>query len=304
MFDTLRAATRQDLGAVRELLGASAQRQLQFGKEDIDAFLDKGGVLLGLKGGRPLALLVVDIEARPATLPAAAPDRLFVRGLVVRHGSSPSAALGDLLGLLHGASQPRLLIAHSGFSWYNRSLTAAGFAAVERVHFLELDKAPQRLRALHTDAALVTLRPGAFADLDALAALDAAAFSPLWHFPAAALRPLTLQGRLQTAWHGDELVGYGLMTFNGALAHVARLAVHPQWQGRGIGRQLMFDTLAAAVAAGCRTVVLNTQVDNQPAQRLYRSLGFRATGEEFTVYTRLLAQQLSSNTMAAMANST
>jgi len=289
VFDTMRAATRHDLGAVRELLDAGAQRQMQFGKEDIDAFLDRGGVLLGLQGGRPLAVLVMDIEARPATLPAAAPDRLFVRGLVVRHGSSPSAALGGLLALLHKAPQPRLLIAHSGFSWYNRSLTAAGFAAAERVHFLELDKAPQRLRALHAGAALVTLRPGAFADLDAVAALDAAAFSPLWHFPASALRPLAVQGRLQTAWHGDELVGYWLMTFSGALAHVARLAVLPQWQGRGIGRQLMLDALAAAVAAGCRTVVLNTQVDNQPAQRLYRSLGFRTTGEEFTVYTKLLA---------------
>ncbi len=78
------------------------------------------------------------------------------------------------------------------------------------------------------------------------------------------------------------------MTMSGAIAHVARLAVHPRWQGRGIGRQLMIDALTMAAEGNCQRVVLNTQVDNIPSQRLYHSLGFRPTGEEFVVLTRLL----------------
>ena len=290
MFDALRAATRPDLPLIHGLLNVRAQQQLQFGKEDLDAFLEKGGVFVGLDQGRVLGALVVDMEARPPTLPSFAPDRLFVRGLAVRHGLSPSVALRDLLTPLQEslAQQPRQLIAHGGFSWYNRALSYAGFSLTERVCFLELDNVAQRLRKLECTAALVALCPGGFADLDSLAALDAAAFSPIWHFSAAALRPLLLQGKLQTARYDDELIGYWLMTFSGALAHVARLAVHPQWQGRGIGRQLMLDALGAAVAADCRRVVLNTQVDNAPSLRLYRSLGFRTTGEEFAVYTKLL----------------
>ena len=290
MFDAIRPAARPDLPLIHGLLNVRAQQQLQFGREDLDAFLDKGGVFVGLAQERVLGALVVDMEARPSTLPPAAPDRLFVRGLVVRHGLSPSVALHDLLTPLQDrpAPQSRLLIAHGGYSWYNRSLSYAGFALAERVCFLELENVARRLRDLAPSAALVALRRGGFADLDALAALDAAAFPLIWHFSAAALRPLLLQGTLQTAWYGDELVGYSLITFNGALAHVARLAVHPQWQGRGIGRQLMLEALHAAVAADCRCVVLNTQTDNQPSQRLYRSLGFRTTGEEFAVFTKLL----------------
>lgn len=290
MFAAIRVATRHDLPLLHDLLNAGAQRQLQFGKEDIAAYLDRGGVVVGADAERLAAMLVVDIEARPQTLPPAAPDRLFVRGLVVRHGLSPSLALSELLAPLLAlpAPPPRILIAHSGASWYNRSLTHAGLVLSERVRFMELDNVAQQVRKLGEAAPLVTLQTGGFDDLDALAVLDAAAFPPIWHFSAAALRPLLLQGMLRTAWHGAAMVGYWLMTFNGALAHVARLAVHPRWQGRGIGRQLMQDALHTAAAANCRRMVLNTQIENRPAQRLYRSLGFRTTGEEFAVYTRLL----------------
>jgi ribosomal protein S18 acetylase RimI-like enzyme len=290
VFAAIRVATRHDLPLLHDLLNAGAQRQLQFGKEDIAVFLERGGVVVGVDAARLAAMLVVDIEARPHTLPPAAPDRLFIRGLVVRHGLSPSTALCDLLPPLQGsaAPQPRILIAHSGASWYNRSLTHAGLVLAERVRFLELDNVAQQVRKLGEATPLVTLQAGGFDELDALALLDAAAFPPIWHFSAAALRPLLLQGTLRTAWHAAELVGYWLMTFNGALAHVARLAVHPRWQGRGIGRQLMQDALHTAAAADCRRMVLNTQIDNRPAQRLYRSLGFRTTGEEFAVYTMLL----------------
>ena len=45
-------------------INAGAQRQLQFGKEDIAAFLDRGGVVVGADAERLAAMLVVDVEAR------------------------------------------------------------------------------------------------------------------------------------------------------------------------------------------------------------------------------------------------
>lgn len=290
MFDAIHVATRHDLPLLDDLLRVGVQRQTQFANEDLGSFVDREGVLIAVSDGKATAALIVDIEPRPSSLPATAPDRLFVRGLVVRHGFSPSAVLCALLEPLQAApaERPRLLIAHGGYAWYDRALRYAGFAMAERVRFLELNHVERRLQSLGRSSSLVTLRPGDFADLDALAELDAAAFPPLWHFPAVALRPLMIQGRLEIAWHEDALVGYWLMTMSGAIAHVARLAVHPQWQGRGIGRQLMLDALTVATEGNCQRVVLNTQVDNVPSQRLYHSLGFRPTGEEFVVLTRLL----------------
>jgi len=56
---------------------------------------------------------------------------------------------------------------------------------------------------------------------------------------------------------------------------VSNVAVHPAFQGRGIGRRLMEATLEGIRRRRGRCVVLQVRTDNEPAQRLYRRLGFR-----------------------------
>ena len=52
---------------------------------------------------------------------------------------------------------------------------------------------------------------------------------------------------------------------------VAEVHVHPDYQARGIGRQMV---LSLASARSERTAVLSTRDAPTPARRLYRSLGF------------------------------
>ena len=52
---------------------------------------------------------------------------------------------------------------------------------------------------------------------------------------------------------------------------IAEVHVRPEYQRRGIGRDLLL-TLTAGRSE--RTAVLSTQDDNSPARRLYRSMGF------------------------------
>jgi GNAT superfamily N-acetyltransferase len=52
---------------------------------------------------------------------------------------------------------------------------------------------------------------------------------------------------------------------------VAEVHVHPDYQARGIGRQMV---LTLASGRGERTAVLSTRDGETPARRLYRSLGF------------------------------
>jgi len=56
---------------------------------------------------------------------------------------------------------------------------------------------------------------------------------------------------------------------------VAELAVAPTSQGRGIGRLLVESLLASPNVRNHASVVLMTDADNTPAQRLYEALGFR-----------------------------
>lgn len=56
------------------------------------------------------------------------------------------------------------------------------------------------------------------------------------------------------------------------------LAVHPDFRGQGIGRELMKKIELHASRTGCCRVTLEVRHDNTAAQKLYRSQGF-APGE-------------------------
>jgi len=79
---------------------------------------------------------------------------------------------------------------------------------------------------------------------------------------------------------GEEPVGYCYCSVEKEHGHLIRMAVHPAWQGRGIGTRLLAEAVRFFQQAGARLVTLNTQEENERAQRLYRKFGFRLTGRE------------------------
>lgn len=61
-------------------------------------------------------------------------------------------------------------------------------------------------------------------------------------------------------------------------AHIATVAVHPQFRKQGIGRQLMIASLQAAAAEGVTSALLEVRAGNTTAIRLYEQLGFQVVG--------------------------
>lgn len=57
--------------------------------------------------------------------------------------------------------------------------------------------------------------------------------------------------------------------------YIANVATHPDYRGRGLARMLVGAALDRIRAQGGRYVLLHVRADNEPAYRLYRSLGFR-----------------------------
>jgi len=84
------------------------------------------------------------------------------------------------------------------------------------------------------------------------------------------------------------VVGYQFSNLMGDEGYLARVAVHPDYQGRGIGTRLVAEAIAFLKKEGGRVITLNTQRDNQPSQRLYRWFGFELVGEEAVVLQREL----------------
>ncbi|WP_422734286.1 GNAT family N-acetyltransferase [Micromonospora sp. WMMD558] len=74
-----------------------------------------------------------------------------------------------------------------------------------------------------------------------------------------------------------RLAGAIAWTEDDATVDIDRLVVDPAAHRRGVGRALVGAVLARA---GARRVVVATGRANQPARRLYESLGFTAIGDE------------------------
>ena len=71
-------------------------------------------------------------------------------------------------------------------------------------------------------------------------------------------------------------------------AHLARLAVDPRWQGRGVGHRLVEDMLKTFSAIGVTTFSVNTQASNSQSLSLYHSLGFEREDRDILVMSRKL----------------
>jgi ribosomal protein S18 acetylase RimI-like enzyme len=83
-------------------------------------------------------------------------------------------------------------------------------------------------------------------------------------------------GQIFVAIDGDDVVGVcAAIPHGGDAVEVAKLAVDPTAQGRGIGRRLVDACLAFARARGCRRVELVSSSRLQAALKLYQSMGFR-----------------------------
>lgn len=145
-------------------------------------------------------------------------------------------------------------------------------------HLLTYAKADRRLSNLESSH-LEELAPG---DRAAITALDADCFPRFWRLTQAELAEC-FEGVIVGVVEAGRLVGYAAGAVVGGRlyrqATIGRLAVHPEFRGRGIGGSLLAGTLERLWAAGARQVNLLTQVANQTSRRLYERLGFEVASE-------------------------
>ena len=87
---------------------------------------------------------------------------------------------------------------------------------------------------------------------------------------------ITPGGQILFALDGDEVIGtVAMVRYTAARYELAKMAVEPSHQGRGIGQMLGAVAIAFARDAGAETVFLLTNSSLVGAIRLYERLGFR-----------------------------
>ena len=133
----------------------------------------------------------------------------------------------------------------------------------------------------------VRLRRGRLGDLDAVLALERAAFATdilsrqsLRRFLIA--RPTTAI----VAEKDSELIGYALVLYrpHSDLARLYSIAVAARYRKRGIGRQLLAAAEKAARRRGCRAMRLEVHEHNTHAIGRYERSGYRLFGRHRDYY--------------------
>ncbi|GAB7387808.1 ribosomal protein S18-alanine N-acetyltransferase [Bacillaceae bacterium] len=76
----------------------------------------------------------------------------------------------------------------------------------------------------------------------------------------------------------EKIVGYGGMWLIVDEAHMTNIAIHPEARGKKLGYRLMRRLMGLARRLGAQKMTLEVRASNEVAQRLYRRLGFAATG--------------------------
>ena len=95
---------------------------------------------------------------------------------------------------------------------------------------------------------------------------------------------------LRVGYHGyvvespSGLIGHGVMSIGAGECHLLNICVHPDWQRRGLGRQLVETLLEVARKKRVSTALLEVRVSNAAAYRLYVNLGFNEVGMRHHYY--------------------
>lgn len=148
-----------------------------------------------------------------------------------------------------------------------------GFTVVEELHLMHHDL----LGIPPSSAQGMKLRRGRTADIDAVLQLDGRAFDGFWRFDRTALfdaRDATPRSRFRVAVVDGKVIGYHITGAAGPMGYLQRLAVDPDFHGRGIGTALVGDALSWCLRRHCQRVMVNTQISNERAFALYLHLGF------------------------------
>ncbi|CAB4641390.1 unannotated protein [freshwater metagenome] len=121
--------------------------------------------------------------------------------------------------------------------------------------------------------------------------LDARAFGDTWALDRDAFTDAlraTKRSQVFVARHKGVLQGFAVVGATGGTGYLQRLAVDAHVHRAGVGSCLVAAAVQWSSRRGCRHTVVNTEINNQPAQHLYEKIGFVSLPNRLTVLQKEL----------------
>jgi len=135
----------------------------------------------------------------------------------------------------------------------------------------------------------VNIRPMREGDLAQVHAIDKLSFSMPW--PESSYRFELFENDASFLWvaetilpAGSQVIGMIVVWLIQDEAHIATLAVHPDYRKRGIGKLLLATVLQAVIQKGASLATLEVRSLNKIAQKMYIDFGFSVVGNRPRYY--------------------
>ena len=138
--------------------------------------------------------------------------------------------------------------------------------------------------------AQVVIRPMQIEDVEQVVAIDRLSFSMPW--PTSSYRFELLENQTSCLWVSElnrkatpaQIIAMIVVWNIVDEAHIATIAVHPEYRQLGIGKHLLAYALKEAFQQGMHTATLEVRSGNQVAQAMYSKFGFIIAGVRLHYY--------------------
>lgn len=168
--------------------------------------------------------------------------------------------------------------------WFNELLSASSFDHVHNVVVLEWQPEFEKSLLKQTEQA-ADVRAMRNEDLTGVHAVDNSGFPILWQHSLETIQMAFAHCSNATVIEIEGVIAaYQISTISNQGLHLARLAVHPKWQGRHFAQSLVLQLQTEISQMQSQKLTVNTQDINKPSLALYEKAGFEFTDESFPVF--------------------
>ncbi len=242
-----------------------------------------GAIWLAFDGAQLVGVLLAPYDDAPI---------VWLRSIGIANGypAEPvmTALLRPALSAL-SAQDVQAVTALAHPEWLANVLPRLGFSrATEIITFRKSDRAlPSPSRSSNA-----LIREALVSDVPVITANDRAAFEPVWWHSENSLEHIRRSvAHFVVAQLDHRVVGHAFSDVYGGQGHLIRLVVHPDFQGHGVGEQLLIESLKYQLGRDAYPLTLNTQADNLSSQALYKRYGYRVVGRPVPVMRRVISDK-------------
>ncbi|MCD4752612.1 MAG: GNAT family N-acetyltransferase [Anaerolineaceae bacterium] len=271
-------ASINDLPKIKSFLNQNPLHHIHLDWGSIEQLINKNNFLMLLENEDIIGIL---------SCPSLKDDPVWIRqfsiGKYHKPGEVWNVLFPKILESLSYSASSINIYSIAVWDWYERILKNAGFINVQQIVSLEWTS----IRKNHPDpfTTPIKVRPMDIEDIPPITQIDCDAFSIPWNLNEETLNnAYTESSYSSVAIFDDTIVGYLIASQTHLNAHISRIAVFPDYQGRKIGQTLMAECLRYYIEKNILTISVNTQKSNIASLALYKKMGFEDLGNNFPVY--------------------